>query len=195
MNEYRAEAILRRAQNLLILHRAYKLLAMDTEWDESKHPRAENGRFGAGNGQERQPAIEKNRTESAIPEIRGNELGTWGSLKELRQKAKECAGRFAGKKFVNQDTGCEIIAAMSGIKHTIANAGEDLIKTVPYIPEIIRTAKLLHTAADKNGDPNILNIEIYRSTIRVEGRQRDVAMTVKHYRDGRRYYDHGFMSR
>lgn len=42
---------------------------------------------------------------------------------------------------------------------------------------------------------NILNIEIYRSTIRVEGRQRDVAMTVKHYRDGRRYYDHGFMSR
>lgn len=51
MNEYRAEAILKRAQNLLILHRAYKLLAADAEWDESKHPRADNGRFGAGNAQ------------------------------------------------------------------------------------------------------------------------------------------------
>lgn len=29
-----------------VLHRAYKLLAMDAEWDESKHPRAENGQFG-----------------------------------------------------------------------------------------------------------------------------------------------------
>lgn len=38
MNEYRSAAILKRAQNLLILHRAYKLLAADAEWDESKHP-------------------------------------------------------------------------------------------------------------------------------------------------------------
>lgn len=32
MNEYRSAAILKRAQNLLILHRAYKLLAADAEW-------------------------------------------------------------------------------------------------------------------------------------------------------------------
>lgn len=29
-----------------VLHRAKRLLAMDAEWDESKHPRAENGQFG-----------------------------------------------------------------------------------------------------------------------------------------------------
>ncbi|WP_275078652.1 hypothetical protein [Neisseria lactamica] len=40
MNEYRSAAILKRAQNLLILHRAGRLsaLAADAEWDESKYP-------------------------------------------------------------------------------------------------------------------------------------------------------------
>lgn len=31
-----------------ILSKARRLLAMDAEWDESKHPRAENGQFGSG---------------------------------------------------------------------------------------------------------------------------------------------------
>ena len=35
-------------QQRAILSKARRLLAMDTEWDESKHPRAENGQFGSG---------------------------------------------------------------------------------------------------------------------------------------------------
>ncbi|HHL3633709.1 TPA: hypothetical protein ACQ62H_001700 [Neisseria polysaccharea] len=35
-------------QQRAILSKACRLLAMDAEWDESKHPRAQNGRFGSG---------------------------------------------------------------------------------------------------------------------------------------------------
>ena len=35
-------------QQRAILSKARQLLAMDAEWDESKHPRAENGQFGSG---------------------------------------------------------------------------------------------------------------------------------------------------
>ena len=35
-------------QQRAILSKARRLLAMDAEWDESKHPRAENGQFGSG---------------------------------------------------------------------------------------------------------------------------------------------------
>ena len=35
-------------QQRAILNKARRLLAMDAEWDESKHPRAENGQFGSG---------------------------------------------------------------------------------------------------------------------------------------------------
>ena len=35
-------------QQRAILSKARRLVAMDAEWDESKHPRAENGQFGSG---------------------------------------------------------------------------------------------------------------------------------------------------
>jgi len=35
-------------QQRAILSKARRMLAMDAEWDESKHPRAENGQFGSG---------------------------------------------------------------------------------------------------------------------------------------------------
>ena len=35
-------------QQRAIWSKARRLLAMDAEWDESKHPRSENGQFGSG---------------------------------------------------------------------------------------------------------------------------------------------------
>ena len=163
--------------------------AQDAEWNESKHPRAENGQFGEGNGKSEK---QDGQSQAEIPEIEGNELGLWSSMKELREKARAFATRFIGKKFVNSATGHEIEITMKGVKHTIANANDGLIKTIPAIPDIIRTAELTETKDDKHGDANVVGVELYRAMLKVEGKDREVMMTVKHYRDGRRYYDHGF---
>ena len=75
-----------------------------------------------------------------MPEIKGNELGLWSSMKELRNKAKDL-----GKKFVNRSTGNEIEVPMSGVKHTLAGAADSLIKTIPAIPKIIQSSRLVAT--------------------------------------------------
>ena len=164
--------------------------AQDAEWDESKHPRAENGQFGAGSGL---PEKQEDQAQAEMPEIKGNELGLWSSMKELRNKAKDYAKRFVGKKFVNRSTGNEIEVPMSGVKHTLAGAADSLIKTIPAIPKIIQSSRLVATKEDKHNDPNIIAVEIYQAKVRVESLDKEVVMTVKHCRDGRRYYDHGYL--
>ncbi|MEG9500185.1 hypothetical protein [Mannheimia indoligenes] len=84
---------------------------------------------------------------------------------------------------------------MSGVKHTIVGANEELIKTIPAIPELINSASLLKTEPEKKNDPNVKEVEIYQAKINVMGKEKDVIITVKHHLDGRRYYDHGYMKR
>ncbi|WP_118847578.1 anti-CBASS protein Acb1 family protein [Neisseria lactamica] len=163
--------------------------AQDAEWDESKHPRADNGRFGSGGGSK----VETAETAEPLPEVKGDELGIWHSMKELRNKAKDYAKRFVGKKFVNRSTGNEIEVPMSGVKHTLAGAADSLIKTIPAIPKIIQSSRLVATKEDKHNDQNIIAVEIYQAKVRVESLDKEVVMTVKHCRDGRRYYDHGYL--
>ena len=163
--------------------------AQDAEWDESKHPRAENGQFGEGNGQ---PERQDGQPQVEIPEIKGNELGLWSSMKELREKARAFARQFVGKTFKNRETGHEIMVSMSGVKHTIAHGNDGLIKTIPIIPDMLQAAHFLHAEKPKIADSNVLEVEKYSADVAIEGEVRRMLITVKHQTDGRRYYDHGF---
>lgn len=127
-----------------------------------------------------------------MPEVKGDELGTWSSMKELREKAKEYARQFTGQKFVNAETGHEIEVSMSGVKHAISGAQDSLIKTIPAIPDIVKTAKFLHTEKPKEEDTNVVGVEKYYSDVKISGETHRILVTVKHHTDGRRYYDHGF---
>ena len=163
--------------------------AQDAEWDESKHPRAENGQFGSGNGQ---PEKQDGQSQAEIPEIEGNELGLWSSMKELREKARAFARRFVGKTFKNRETGHEIMVSMSGVKHTIAHGNDGLVKTIPIIPDMLQAAHFLHAEKPKIADSNVLEVEKYSVDVAIEGEVKRMLITVKHQTDGRRYYDHGF---
>lgn len=174
------------------INRLWLAMSFDSkEWDESKHPRAANGQFGKGSN-----SATKQNASLNIPTIKGNELGAYKDIKELRANARLYAmEHFAGKKFTNTETGNEISVSMGGVKHTIVGANEELIKTIPAIPELINSASLLETRADKRNDPNVKAIEIYQGKISVMGSEKEVIITVKHHLDGRRYYDHGYMKR
>ena len=163
--------------------------AQDAEWDESKHPRAENGQFGAGSGL---PEKQEDQAQTEMPEIKGNELGLWSSMKELREKARSFARRFVGKTFKNRETGHEIMVSMSGVKHTIAHGNDGLVKTIPIIPDMLQAAHFLHAERPKIADSNVLEVEKYSVDVAIEGEVKRMLITVKHQTDGRRYYDHGF---
>lgn len=155
----------------------------DAKWEEVKHPRAKNGQFGSGG----------TNSSSQKVTLRGNELGDYSSMKELRQKALAHAERFIGKKFTNAATGREIIVPKTGIRHTIATGSDQLIRTVPAIPNLIKNGKLVGTKSDKRGDPNIVAVETYSAPVQIGAQQYHAIITVKRYSDGRRFYDHGLI--
>jgi hypothetical protein len=157
----------------------------DASWKESAHPRAANGEFGeAGGG--------SGKVTGAV-KLNGNELGDYTSMKELRQKALEHATRFIGKAFSNRATGNEITVTRSGVKHTIAGASDALVRTIPAIPEMLQSAKLVKREPDKRGRSDVHGIEVYSAPVVIDGEQHEAILTVKHYVDGRRYYDHGLV--
>lgn len=158
-------------------------VAQDSTFREEDHPRDEGGKFGAGGGGSASPAVK----------LKGDELGDATSGKELRQKALDYAGRFIGQKFTNEATGNDIQVTKTGVKHTISGSGPDLLRTVPAIPDLIHSAKLVGSESDKTDDPNIKAVETYSAGLEMRGKRYEVVMTVKQYNDGRRYYDHGFM--
>jgi hypothetical protein len=155
--------------------------ASDSGWNENDHPRADNGQFGKGAG-------------SGAVHLKGDELGQWSSMKELRQKAMQYAeNNFIGKRFSNESTGNEIQVPKSGVKHTIAGSSDALLRTIPAIPSLIQKAVMTNSESEKGGDPNIQAVETYEATVEIDEKEHRAIMTVKLYRDGRRYYDHGLV--
>jgi hypothetical protein len=153
----------------------------DSDWEEQKHPRRQNGQFGTGGAGPKAVSL------------KGDELGDFTSMKELRQKALQHAEAFIGKSFANRATGNEIQVTRKGVKHTLSGASDTLVRTVPAIPSLLESAKLIATASDKRGDVNVLAVETYHARIDIGGEKHDAILTVKRYSDGRRYYDHGLV--
>ena len=157
--------------------------AQDGNWNEDNHDRAQNGQFGAGGAASASPV-----------QLKGDELGEWSSMSDLRQKAMQYAEQhFIGKKFANEATGNEIQVPKSGVKHTISGSGDELVRTIPAIPALIQKSTLAESVPESGGDPNIKAVETYEASVEIDGKQHRAIMTVKLYRDGRRYYDHGLV--
>lgn len=154
--------------------------AQDSGFEEGKHPRDEDGKFGSGAG-------------TGSVKLKGDELGQFSDMKELRKKAMDFASRFVGKKFTNKETGNEIQVSKSGVKHTIAGASDELVRSIPAIPEMLENSTLVSSEEEEGGDPNILAVETYSSPLEIGGKSHTAILTVKQYRDGRRYYDHGLI--
>lgn len=156
----------------------------DSKWNEQAHPRAENGQFGSGSS---------GKAAASAASLKGDELGDYTSMKELRQKALAYADRFIGKKYKNQATGNEITVTKTGVKHTIAGSADNLVRSIPAIPILLERAEMISRKPDKRGDPNILAVETYEAPLQMSGKTYRAILTVKQYQDGRRFYDHGLV--
>lgn len=188
MNEYRSAAILKRAQNLLILHRAYKLLAADAEWDESKHPRAENGQFGSGGG--KVGAGEKTAKPAAVS-VSGSELGSFTETKELRKAAMQYArDNFVGKSYRNASSGHDIQVTWQGIKHATSGANPAELALIAKLDKVLGTADYVGAVQDRKGRQDILAAHKYQTVVDINGENLNVGIIVREMEDGHKHYDH-----
>lgn len=153
------------------------------EWDKENHPRDSKGRF-----------------TSNVVRLSGNELGQSSSPKELRDRALlYAANNFKEKnsshpkKIKNIATGNEVALAMTGVRHTLKNAGIDLIKTIPAIPKIIENCRDIEEVAVRDYDEKTTKVEHYKCSVQIANKTLDVIMVIKQDKSGYRYYDHGIM--
>ncbi|CAN0620490.1 LPD3 domain-containing protein [Burkholderia multivorans] len=157
----------------------------DAPWDESKHQRAANGQFGAG------AAGGGNVAEPTT--LKGDELGDFTSMKELRHKAIAYGKQFAGKKFTNNATGNQIEVTNGGIRHTVATGHDEVLRSIPALPDLLKKARLIDSQPDKRGDPNVKAVETYSAPLKLDGKSYRALITVKVFYDGHRYYNQGLV--
>ncbi|MDF3115869.1 hypothetical protein SB394_02795 [Burkholderia sp. BCCIQ04A] len=157
----------------------------DASWEESKHPRSANGQFGSGGG--------AGAAAAAPTTLKGDELGDFTSMKELRQKAIAYGKQFAGKKFKNVATGNQIEVTNGGIRHTVATGHDEVLRSIPALPDLLTRARLIDSQPDKRGDPNVKAVETYLAPLKLDGKSYRAVITVKVFYDGHRYYNQGLV--
>lgn len=131
--------------------------------------------------------------DAPVIETDGGPIAKGKTVKEMALRAREYARKhFAGKAFRNENTGDEIILPMAGVRHTLAGAQADLIKSVAVTPEIIKQGAYLGSRPEEKGNPSVLAHHYYGAKIQIDGRMHDVVVDVREMADGKRYYDHAF---
>lgn len=155
--------------------------AVFDEWDEDKHPRANNGQFGNGSGE----------YSFKIISIKGNKLGEYNSKEELREKAKEYYEKHLANTEVEHPKLGKILFTKNGFKKPISFSGDERkLKLFPYLPDIIQNGELANTEKDKRNRNNFENIHTIKSDISLDGKRESVRIIIREDNNGNLYYDH-----
>ena len=164
--------------------------AQDAEWDESKHPRAENGQFGEGGGN-RLPE-EAHSTKQPSIAVKGNELGTFEQTKDLRKAAMQYAREnFVGKSYTNRDSGHEIQVTWQGIKHATAGANAAELTIMAKLDELLIHAKKDGEAVpDYKGRAHIISAQKYKAVVDLDGESLNIGIVTLKKHSGHEHYDH-----
>ena len=167
----------------LIVYMKHKGVKLNNIFKEQDHPRDEGGRFTDGN---------KGSSSDKTLEIKGNELGEYKDIKELRKKAIDYyKENFQGKPVYREGIG-NINFSNKGIKETISHSGnnEDKLKCIVAIKDIILNGKI-----GKEEKPNhprkdeIVSFIPISKLINLNGENKEIEVLVAKDISGKYYYD------
>lgn len=159
-------------QQRTILSKARRLSAMDAEWDESKHPRAENGQFGKGSETNKQT-----ETKSLVKAER--KVSNF-------QQAREQAKAFQGKQLVNDSSGLTAVASRNSLDKMLSGKAVGKSSSPALHSLAVANADKLYESAvygwskpDRSDDPNITAIHRLFSVLDTDDGRYMAKLTVK----------------
>lgn len=159
-------------QQRAILSKARRLSAMDAEWDESKHPRAENGQFGKGSETNKQT-----ETKSLVKAER--KVSNF-------QQAREQAKAFQGKQLVNDSSGLTAVASRNSLDKMLSGKAVGKSSSPALHSLAVANADKLYESAvygwskpDRSDDPNITAIHRLFSVLDTDDGRYMAKLTVK----------------
>lgn len=144
-------------QQRAILSKARRMLAMDAEWDESKHPRAENGQFGSG-----RPS-ENGRLNLPENPTRG----------DLRRAAKQwLSENLQGKTVPTSDGKKVTFNRNDSTDHLSFNASRSKLhaQAVTFVADVFQTGRFIgrEELAHKRKD-NFVAFHKYQKQVEIDG--------------------------
>jgi HK97 family phage portal protein len=132
--------------------------------------------------------------QSSVPvEISGNEMGIsdWRAPGAWRKAYDWAKPRFAGKTFVNQETGMAIQVSTAGLKKTASHMPDAKpMKALAKLPQILETSSYDHSESPKGKAGSIRQFHYLRTGVNLEGTPHDVKIVVREDNNGHWFYDH-----
>ena len=111
-----------------------------------------------------------------------------GQTKEKRKTLRDWARERIAGKTVKTTDGKDVLISMSGIKHTVNNAQDKLLATVPYTEQILERGRFIGSAPDRKFKDRL--VHYYAIKGQLNEKTLDIVAVVKEDGKGHLYYDH-----
>lgn len=159
-------------QQRAILSKARRLSATDAEWDESKHPRAENGQFG------QKGSLKDGKVN--FPELSGSEIAglakvppavtpDMGQGARKKAVAKWIATHLQGKLVRSSDGKLIQFNREDSVEHLAFNARRQnlIAQCIPYIADVFSHGEAIGRSEPNHDrkDKSIIAFHVYRKQI------------------------------
>lgn len=158
-------------QQRAILSKASRLLAADAEWDESKHPRAENGQFGSGSLKDGKV----NFPELSVGEIEALAKTPIAVTSEMGQGARKSAvkewlrSNLQGKSVTASDGNRIYFTRNDTVSHISFNSQRShlIAQCVPHLAAVFAEGEAVgfQESSHDRKDKSIIGFQVYRKQI------------------------------
>ncbi|WP_304672079.1 DUF2213 domain-containing protein [Neisseria polysaccharea] len=158
-------------QQRAILSKASRLLAMDAEWDESKHPRAENGQFGSGSLKDGKV----NFPELSVSEIEALAKTPIAVTSEMGQGARKSAvkewlrSNLQGKSVTASDGNRIYFTRNDTVSHISFNSQRShlIAQCAPHLAAVFAEGEAVgfQESSHDRKDKSIIGFQVYRKQI------------------------------
>lgn len=158
-------------QQRAILSKARRLSAMDAGWDESKHPRAENGQFGSGSLKDGKV----NFPELSVSEIEALAKTPIAVTSEMGQGARKSAvkewlrSNLQGKSVTASDGNRIYFTRNDTVSHISFNSQRShlIAQCVPHLAAVFAEGEAVgfQESSHDRKDKSIIGFQVYRKQI------------------------------
>ena len=158
-------------QQRAILSKARRLSAMDAEWDESKHPRAQNGQFGSGSLKDGKV----NFPELSVSEIEALAKTPIAVTSEMGQGARKSAvkewlrSNLQGKSVTASDGNRIYFTRNDTVSHISFNSQRShlIAQCVPHLAAVFAEGEAVgfQESSHNRKDKSIIGFQVYRKQI------------------------------
>lgn len=127
---------------------------------------------------------------SPVAVLRGDELGEWSDMRDLKVKARAWyRDNLQGTSVTNKATGWTIRFTRAASGKIGGKPLDYLLRAVPALKEIVANAEKIGEADDRYGRAHVRKVHYFKATIAIGGRQEPIHIVVREMDSGKMFYD------